>query len=531
MSQPEAPPERRTKRARESHATAIGPGFFLKLVLMALINALGVYIIYSAWVQKSWIILAVTIFFVVLADIVYFTKRMLPLKYLLPGLTFLLIYQVFTVGYTGYVAFTNYGAGHNSDKADAIAANIMQNQRRVEGSKAMPLVVVEKAFPSTDLGFAVVQDDVVKVGTKDQPLEEVPDAVVEGTTIKEVPGWKVLSWADAVSRSKEVTELRVPVSEDANAGSIGTQDARTGYAYRSVVTYDPQTDSMTHADTGKVYKANKRGQFEADDGSTLTVGWRVFVGAENFTTAFSDARYSGPFLKVLTWNVVFALASVLSTFFLGLFLAIVMNSERMRGRKIYRTLMLLPYAFPAFLTALLFKGMLNRDFGFVNEVLLGGMPVAWLSDPWLAKLAIIVVNLWMGFPYMFLIATGTLQAIPSDVYEAAKIDGATGWQQFRQITLPLLLIAVTPLLISSFAFNFNNFNLVYMLTGGGPRFTDTSAPIGATDLLITMVYSVSGLDGSAARNYGLASALSIVIFLIVATVSAISFRLSQKMED
>ena len=525
---PTKPAEERARRSRDSHATAIGKGFLIKLALMMLIDALGVYILLSAWSAGQITMFAVMLIMLIAINVVYFSKRMLPMKYLVPGLVFLLVYQVFVVGYTGFVAFTNYGDGHNSDKADAISAIMAQNQRRVEGSAALPLQVVEKG---NKLGFAVLEDGKVKVGSAEDPLTVVEGAKVEGQRITEVPGWDVLPVAEILSRQTQIVDLKVPVSEDPNAGAIGTQDAMTGYAYLPQMHYDEAADTMTDTSTGKVYKPNSRGNFEAEDGTVIATGWRVFTGIENFTTAFGDSRYSGPFLKVLLWTFAFAFFSVASTFFLGLFFAIVMNDERMKGRKIYRTLMLLPYAFPAFLSALLFKGMLNTDFGFINQTLLGGAGIEWLNDPWLAKLSILLVNLWMGFPYMFLICTGALQAIPDDVIEAATMDGASRFRIFRSVTMPLLLVAVAPLLISSFAFNFNNFNLVYMLTGGGPRFTDTSAPVGATDILISMVYSVAGLDGGAAKNYGLASALSIIIFLIVATISVISFKKTRSLEE
>ena len=233
---------------------------------------------------------------------------------------------------------------------------------------------------------------------------------------------------------------------------------------------------------------------------------------------------------MLVWTFAFAFLSVATTFLLGMVLAMTMNDERMRGRKFYRTIMLMPYAFPAFMTAFLFAGLLNTKYGFFNEVLFGGAAIPWLQDPWLAKLSVLFVNLWMGFPYMFLICTGALQSIPSDMNEAARIDGANGFKVWRYITMPQLMIQVTPLLISSFAFNFNNFNLIYMLTNGGPRFEDSSVPVGSTDILISMVYQISGLSGEASRNFGLASAMSIIIFIIVGAVSAYSFKRSRSME-
>ena len=173
--------------------------------------------------------------------------------------------------------------------------------------------------------------------------------------------------------------------------------------------------------------------------------------------------------------------------------------------------------------------MLNPQFGFVNQVLFGGADIPWLTNEWLAKFSIIFVNLWLGFPYMFLVCTGALQSIPTEIQEAATVDGARPWQVFRLIKLPLLLVSVAPLLISSFAFNFNNFNLIYMLTGGGPRDVTAGVNVGATDILISMVYKVAFVGAS--RDYGLASAFSIIIFLLVALVSIISFKQTKALEE
>ncbi|MBO1750678.1 ABC transporter permease subunit [Actinotalea sp. BY-33] len=514
---------------RTSHASTWGRGFLVKLALLAAVDALGVYGVLAAWSAESHGLLAVLVVLLVVANWVYFSRRALPLKYILPGLIFLLVFQIFVVLYTGWVAFTNYGDGHNSPKGQAVEALLVQNERRVEDSPAYPLTVIADG---EELGFAILTDGgQVRVGTAEQPLEDAPEAEVSDGVVTAVPGFEVLPRPTVIERQAEVTTLRVPVSQDPEDGSIRTQDARSGYVYLSALEYDEAADTMTDVATGTVYRPNDDGQFEAEDGSTLGVGWRVFVGVDNFVTAFADARYATPFLKILAWTVAFAVLSVITTFLLGLFLAITFNDPRLHGRRIYRTLLILPYAIPGFLAALLWSGLLNRRFGFINDVLLGGAEIGWLTDPTLAKLSVLGVNLWLGFPYMFLICTGALQSIPGDVMEAARIDGAGRWRTWRSITLPLLLVSTTPLLISSFAFNFNNFTLIYMLTGGGPRFQDASVPLGHTDILISMVYAVSGVDGSAPKNYGLASALSIVVFLIVATVSAIAFKRTRSLEE
>ena len=506
----------------------VRPGTLVKLAVMAVVNALGVYGALAAWNEGSMGILAAMVALVAVADWVYFSRRTLPLKYILPGLAFLLVFQVYVVAYTGFVAFTNYGDGHNSTKEHAVAALLQQNERRVEGSPTYPLAVVER---DGTLGFAVLEDGDVLVGTAEEPLRPEAGATVEGGQVTQVPGATVLDRGTVLRRQADVVALRVPVSDDPAEGSVRTQDARTGFVAMPSLEWDPAADTMTDVTTGTVYHASSDGWFRSDDGERLDVGWRVVVGLDNFRTAFADERYAGPFLRILAWTFAFAVLSVATTFLLGLFLAITFNDVRLRGRKVYRTLLIVPYAIPGFLAALLWSGMLNRSFGFVNQVLLDGAAIPWLTDPWLAKLSLLGVNLWLGFPYMFLICTGALQALPADVLEAAKVDGAGALRTWRSVTLPLLLAATTPLLISSFAFNFNNFTLVYMLTGGGPRFPDASVPLGHTDILISMVYSVSGLDGTAPKNYGLASALSIVVFVIVATISAITFKRTKQFEE
>ena len=234
-------------------------------------------------------------------------------------------------------------------------------------------------------------------------------------------------------------------------------------------------------------------------------------------------------MSVTLWTFTFAILSVALTFFLGLMLAILLNDKNLKFRNVYRAIIFLPYAFPAFLSILIWAGLLNTDFGYINNVLLGGAHVPWLDDPWLAKVSLLLVNTWLGFPYMFLVTTGALQSIPSELYESADMDGARGVQKFRSITLPMLMVAVGPLLIASFAMNFNNFNVIYLLTGGGPQDLESTTGVGATDILISFVYKIAFQGGT--NDYGVASALSILIFIMVAVVSALTFRRSKALEE
>jgi arabinogalactan oligomer/maltooligosaccharide transport system permease protein len=286
---------------------------------------------------------------------------------------------------------------------------------------------------------------------------------------------------------------------------------------------------MTDLNTGTVYSDIGTGAFTAENGEELLPGWQIFVGFDNYARAFTEESIRGPLVYVTIWTFAFAIISVAGTFFLGLFLAIVFNDARMRGRRWYRAGILLPYAFPAFLSVLIWQGMMNQSFGFLNQVLFGGASIPWLTDPTLAKFSVLLVNLWLGFPYMFLICLGALQSIPEELTEAATVDGARPWAVFRLIKLPLLLVTVAPLLIASFAFNFNNFIVIYALTNGGPRDINAPIPVGHTDILISMVYKVAFTGQN--RDYGLASAFSILIFIIVAVIAIILFRRTKALED
>lgn len=515
---------------RDSHARGpLTKGFVAKLVLVGLVDALGVYGLLATGAQGSWALFGFLAVTLVVVNLVYFlpSGRVVPAKYLVPGLIFLLLYQVFVVLYTGYTSLTNWGDGHNSSKSDAISAILSQNERRVEDSPTYALSVVQRG---DELGFAVVEPDGdPQVGTAEQPLEPAPGATVEDGVITAVPGWDVLSFNELVQQQEAIVDLRVPFSDDPEDGSIRTTDGSVGYQYVSTFTYDEAADTITGPD-GTVYTADESvGNFLDPEGAKIEPGWKVFVGFGNYTDVLTDPTIRGPFFSVLVWTFTFAILSVALSFALGLFLAITLNSPKLRGRVVYRSLLILPYAFPAFLGILVWAGMLNQTFGFVNQVLLGGAAVPWLTDPVLAKASLLLVNVWLGFPYMFLICTGALQSIPSDVIEAASIDGAKPRRIFRAITLPLLLVSTAPLLIASFAFNFNNFNVVFLLTGGGPRDIEAGVNVGATDILISFVYKLA-FEGIG-KDYGLACAISILIFLIVASVSAATFRRTKALED
>ena len=183
---------------------------------------------------------------------------------------------------------------------------------------------------------------------------------------------------------------------------------------------------------------------------------------------------------------------------------------------------------PGVLSMLTWRGMYNEDNGIINRII--GAELPWLSDPTLAKAAVLITQLWAGTPYMFLICTGAIQALSSEVIEAAQVDGASPSKIFWKIKLPLVLYSLTPLLIASYAYNFSNFNAIFLLTGGGPQIIESGGIAGHTDILISYTYRLAFTAGKG-NDYGLASAVSFLNFAIIAIISVYGFRKSKSVEN
>jgi maltose/maltodextrin transport system permease protein len=227
----------------------------------------------------------------------------------------------------------------------------------------------------------------------------------------------------------------------------------------------------------------------------------------------------------------FSALSVTFAASIGVFLAVLLNWEGLQFKGFYRLLLFLPYAVPGFISILIFKGLFNQNLGEINVILNGlfGIKPQWFANPLLAKVMILIVNTWLGFPYMMVVCLGLIKSIPSDLYEASAVAGAGPLTNFFTITAPLILKPLTPLLISAFAFNFNNFVLIALLTGGRPDFLDISVPAGTTDILVSYTMRMAFQDSG--QQFGLASAISTVIFFIVAAITLLQMRFTRMAGD
>ena len=265
------------------------------------------------------------------------------------------------------------------------------------------------------------------------------------------------------------------------------------------------------------------------DYTMYSQGHIKFVGFANFIEVLTGP-FKEVFLPVFGWNIIFAVVSTAGTFFLGLIVAMAVNNPNIKEKSVYRAILIIPWALPATVAILSWQGLLNGSYGAINNLLLNlhliSNPIPWLTDPTWARVALIIVNMWLGFPYMMNVCLGALGAIPDSYYEAADVDGASKWLQFRKITLPSLAQISYPLLISSFAFNFNNFGSAFLITKGGPPRMSTQFA-GYTDILASVNYKLSTQFG----RFEIASAISIIIFLILGTISYYQMKLSGQFEE
>lgn len=262
-----------------------------------------------------------------------------------------------------------------------------------------------------------------------------------------------------------------------------------------------------------------------------------WVGWDNYSAVLTQGGASNnlflqTFLQVLGWTLIWAVFATFSNYFLGMVVALMINTKGIKLKKVWRTILVTTIAVPQFVSLLLISRMLNTELGVVNGILrdLGiiSRNIKWLEDPLLAKVVIIIVNTWVGIPYTMLTCTGILMNIPEDLYESARIDGASPFKMYMKITLPYMLFVTGPYLISSFIGNINNFNVIYLLSGGGPVFTFGGATppqqlvgVGQTDLLITWIYKMTMTN--VFKDYGAASVLGVMIFVVVAFFSLITY--------
>ena len=531
-----------------------GFGTAIRLLSLAVLDAMSMVFLWTLAANGRYPITAVVFLVTAGVNVAFLFERAYPLRWFSPGLALMIIMLVYPTAYTIYVAFTNYGDGHLLTKAQVV--------NQLESVTFSPEDAPEfswTAYRSRDGEFALWLQSAAAAGGGAESREQgEAGSSAEGGDFFALPGEPLIGAADAPaelqeSRDAEGIPSELPGYRRLNRIDVvrfldAISEVEFGAPPRTVrvlsldrarrverrYLYDGETDRITDRLEGTVYRP-KRGTFTAEDaegGTTLRPGFWVAVGAENFRRLFTSPALTGPFLRVFLWTFIYAILSVVLAFSFGLFFALVFNHPKMPGKRVIRSLMLIPYALPAFISVNIWRAMFSRHFGVIHtalESLFGGSPL-WLADPFWARAGILIVQTWLGFPYMMLICTGALQSLPSELFEAATIDGAGSWRKFRNLTLPLLLVSVGPLLIGSFVFNFNNFTVIDIYAEGGPPMAGTVTPAGHTDILITYIFRLAFAGGRGA-DYGYAAAITIVIFVVLAVITALQFRYTRIWEE
>ena len=253
-----------------------------------------------------------------------------------------------------------------------------------------------------------------------------------------------------------------------------------------------------------------------------------WVGLKTFAKIFTVDIWRSTFFDVLGWTIIWTLVATTLQVSIGIFLAVLVNQEDIKFKKTIRTLLVLPWAVPAFVTILIFAGMFNNSFGAINNDILAFFnvsPIPWMTDAIWTRVALITIQVWLGFPYIFVVTTGVLQSIPDDLYEASTLDGASVFQQFKNITLPLILTSMSPIIITQYTTNFNNFNIIYLFNGGGPAISGSTA--GGTDILVSWIYKLT----MQSSQYSLAAALTILLSVFVMGIALWQFRRTDSFKE
>ncbi len=510
-----------------SAALPLNQKVFIKWALLAIVGIVNGYATILMYSRGEIAFALLTLILTALALYVFGSKKTYAHRYIYPGVAGMILFILFPLAYTIGLAFTNYSATNllSFERAQSILLN-----QTYQSSESYPFTLYK-----TGAGYQIVIE-------KNQQLlatEEFDFATVTGdlelSTISSVAGEQQKIGAVVANRaSLTAIELHLPSGE-----SIRMSGLRNFAVVAPLYTLQADGEALYNNETGETLRPNwDVGFYQAVDGngqftgSTVPPGFIITIGSHNFERVWKDEGIKEPFIGIFIWTIVFSALSVVFTVLIGLVLASVVQWEELKGRAIYRVLLILPYAVPAFISILIFRGLFNQSFGEVNMMLeaLFGIKPNWFSDPLLAKSMIMIVNTWLGFPYMMILCMGLLKAIPDDLYEASAIDGANFINNFRRITLPLMIKPLTPLLIASFAFNFNNFVLIQLLTQGGPNRIGTSEPAGYTDLLVNYTFRIA-FEGSGGQDFGLASAIATLIFLLVGALALLNLRVTKVAQD
>ena len=520
---------RENPKTMETASTSVLPRI-LRLGILVLVDAFVIWFLTKLIPLGYYPLSAAIAVTAIFVNVVLLRPEAYPIRWMVVGLVLMALFTIYPILFTIWVAFTNYGEGHLITKEQAVAQ--LENQTFLpETGRAFSWT----AFRSDGGDYALWLRDAEGNSFLALPGESLSQPQPGEMGIGELDDNGIpvsIEGYNRLNRILAATDRNLTNIEFGEEGStIRVRSPQEAAELLSLYVYDAEQDAVVNQQTGAVYR-NLRGTFTSSNGQQLRPGFVENIQFTNFRQFFTSPALRGPLVRIIAWNFGFAFFSLLLNFSLGLAIAILFNDRYFPLKRLIRSLLIIPYTVPALITVLIWRGMMNPQLGVINRTLesLFNWAPPWFTDAGWAKVAILLVNLWLSYPYFMLICSGALQSIPEDIYQAAQVDGASPWQRFRLITLPLLLVAVGPLLVASFTFNFNNFNLIYLFNAGGPPMAGTPTPAGHTDILISYVYNLA-FSGARGVDYGFAAAITIIIFLIVGAITLFQFRYTRMWEE
>ena len=429
-------------------------------------------------------------------------KTLTAWRWLAAGIVMAFMFTVYPIFYTVYLSFTNMGGGHLLTKTQAIQ-RLSREMYNPDDGGSWEWTAYRRG---NDYLLLLHHDNdyfTVRPGRVLEPFS------FTGSRPAQIDGYSVLN---SVERMQSLTTLQeiefgqVPYIIKIITGSEAAVQL-------PVYIYNSSEDTFTDQRNGEVYRP-VTGTFTSDRGNTLSPGFFVNIGLNNYSRFLSNPGYTQPIIRIIIWNICFSLFSVLISFGVGMMIAILFDD--LKYKRIIRTLLILPYPIPVLVSIMIWRALLNDNLGLVTTLLyniFGTSPQFFTVTGW-TRFALIMLNVYLSYPYFYILTSGALRSIPGDLFEAAAIDGAGSFTVLRKITLPMVMRILAPLLIASFTFNFNNFTLVWTFNSGLPAIADAAVTMGHTDLLISFIYRLA-FSMSSAPDYGFAASITVMLFVIV----------------
>ncbi|CAI1043508.1 maltose ABC transporter permease MalF [Serratia ficaria] len=500
----------------------------LKWLVIGLLSLITCYLIVLMYAQGEYLFAIMTLILVSAGLYVFANRRAYAWRYVYPGVAGMGLFVLFPLICTIAIAFTNYSSTNQLtfERAQSV---LMQRQFQTGKTFSFGLYPADNQqwrlqLTHPDSGERLISEPFRFDPAAPQTLKltaESAEPAGERATLR------------VITQNRQA--LNQLIAQLPDGGELRMSSLRQFSGTSPLYALNKDDGALTNNQTRVTYRPNAEiGFYQAvnADGNwgqeTLSPGYTVTTGWKNFLRVLQDEGIKKPFISIFIWTILFSVMTVILTVAVGMVLACVVQWEALKGKAAYRVLLILPYAVPSFISILIFKGLFNQSFGEINMMLshLFGIKPAWFSDPITAKSMILIVNTWLGYPYMMILCMGLLKAIPDDLYEASAMDGASPLQNFFRITFPLLIKPLTPLMIASFAFNFNNFVLIQLLTNGGPDMIGTTTPAGSTDLLVSYTYRIA-FEGGGGQDFGLAAAIATLIFLLVGALAILNLKASK----